>query len=100
MAQSDKPTTENPGAAYMAGPKPAAPIPRYEPGTDPALRDRLQAGSAIASPVIAPASNTETFTLAGIEGRIDRRKAKVAGKLVDDDPEQALRVIRHWLVED
>lgn len=83
----------------MAGPKPTAPIPRYEPGTDQGLRDRLKVSSA--SSAIAPVENDDGgFSVAGVEGMIDRKKANVAAKIVDTDPDQALRVIRNWLLQD
>ncbi|WP_246878878.1 hypothetical protein [Thalassospira sp. ER-Se-21-Dark] len=40
----------------------------------------------------------DRFNLAGIDGMIDRKKANVAARIVDTDPEQALRVIRNWLL--
>ncbi|NIZ00361.1 hypothetical protein [Thalassospira lucentensis] len=90
--------------SFMNGPKPAAPFPKYEPGTDPVLTDRLPTSSAITSapPAGVPDSlpESDSFTVAGIEGRIDRNKAHVAGKLVDTDPDQALRVIRNWLLKE
>ncbi|MDG4717469.1 MULTISPECIES: hypothetical protein [Thalassospira] len=83
----------------MKGPKPTAPIPKYEPGTDVALRERLQGTSATPS-VIAAGQEANGISVAGIEGMIDRRKANVAAKLVDTDPDRALRIIRNWLVEE
>ncbi len=38
------------------------------------------------------------LNIAGIEGKIDRKKANVATKMVDNDPDQALRVIRNWML--
>ncbi|WP_404422725.1 hypothetical protein [Thalassospira australica] len=77
------------GDGYLPGPKPCAPIPRYEPGTSPDRRH---------TPSLSDAnSEGEGFSVAGIEGRIDRRKANIASHMVDTDPDQALRVIRHWL---
>jgi hypothetical protein len=37
--------------------------------------------------------------VAGIDGKIDRRKANIANRIVDTDPGQALRVIRNWLAQ-
>ncbi|MFV1851450.1 MAG: hypothetical protein ACMZ66_12175 [Thalassospira sp.] len=99
MAPSDNATKPNTGPSYMAGPKPGAPIPRYEPGTDTGLRDRLRTSSA--STAVAPITDGEDgFTVPGVEGMIDRKKANVAAKIVDTDPDQALRVIRNWLLQD
>lgn len=83
----------------MTGPKPTAPIPKYEPGTDLALRERLRGTSATPT-VIAAGENTNRISVAGIEGMIDRRKANIAARLVDTDPDRALRIIRNWLIEE
>ena len=83
----------------MDGPKPTAPIPRYEPGSDAGLRDRLR-GSSSATLMIPLNDDPDGFSVAGIEGMIDRRKANVAAKVVETDPDQALRVIRNWLLQD
>lgn len=99
MVQADNPAKSNNGPSYMAGPKPGAPIPRYEPGTDKGLRDRLR-GSAASNAVAPMADAQDGFTVAGVEGMIDRKKANVAARIVDADPDQALRVIRNWLLED
>lgn len=103
MAQSNEQDKDTSTGSFMVGPKPAAPIPKYEPGTDPVLKDRLRASSAVTSamPTGSAANSVEndSFTVAGIEGRIDRNTANVAGKLVDTDPDQALRVIRNWLLQ-
>ncbi len=77
---------------YMSGPKPLAPIPRYEPGSLPDRRRHSDGGDHDAE--------DGSFSVAGIEGRIDRRKANVANRIVDTDPDQALRVIRSWLAQD
>ncbi len=101
MAPSKEQENNTSTGSFMDGPKPAAPIPKYEPGTDPVLKDRLRNTSSV-TPVQSVPSTVEDdgFTVAGVEGRIDRRKANVAGKLVDTDPDQALRVIRNWLMEE
>ena len=100
MAQIDKQQSkESGGAAFMKGPKPTAPIPKYEPGSDTVLRERLRATTATPS-VIPAREDANGISIAGIEGMIDRRKANVAAKLVDTDPDQALRIIRNWLVEE
>ncbi|MEQ9348208.1 MAG: hypothetical protein RIG26_17370 [Thalassospira sp.] len=83
----------------MDGPKPTAPIPRYEPGSDAGLHDRLR-GSSSATSMIPVNDDPDGFSVAGIEGMIDRRKANVAAKVVETDPDQALRVIRNWLLQD
>ena len=80
----------------MAGPKPSAPIPRYEPGLDKELRDRLLTSSS----AVPNNDDQDGFNVSGIEGRIDRKKANIAARIVDKDPDQALRVIRNWLLED
>ena len=97
MTQSDNVDKTGDGPSFLPGPKPAPPIPRYESGSDSRLRDRLRATTAGVSTV---ADDNDRFSLAGIEGKIDRRKANVAARIVDTDPEQALRVIRNWLLED
>ncbi len=97
MAQIDKQQSqESGGATFMKGPKPTAPIPKYEPGSDTVLRERLRATTS----VIPAQEDAAGISVAGIEGMIDRRKANVAAKLVDTDPDQALRIIRNWLVEE
>ncbi len=83
----------------MAGPKPSAPIPRYEPGSDENLRDRLRGTSSTTS-MIPIGDDPDGLNVAGIEGMIDRKKANVAAKIVETDPDQALRVIRNWLLQD
>jgi len=83
----------------MAGPKPSAPTPRYEPGSDASLRDRLQ-GTSSATSMIPVNDDPDGLDVAGIEGMIDRKKANVAAKIVETDPDQALRVIRNWLLQD
>ncbi|RCK49500.1 hypothetical protein TH30_04140 [Thalassospira profundimaris] len=99
MAQSDKKNRQDHGASFMKGPKPLAPIPRYEPGSDDALRDRLNSTSATSS--FAPVDiDADGINVAGIEGMIDRKKANVAAKIVDTDPDQALRIIRNWLLQE
>jgi hypothetical protein len=99
MTTSEDKDKSDAGPSYMAGPKPSAPIPRYEPGSDKALRERLNASSS--SGAVVPYQEAEDgFSVAGIEGMIDRKKANVAAKIVETDPDQALRVIRNWLLED
>lgn len=75
---------------YLPGPKPLAPIPRYLPGSSP-VRDRPDDDGN--------RSDADGFTVAGVEGEIDRRKANIANRIVDTDPGQALRVIRNWLAQ-
>lgn len=76
---------------YLSGPKPLAPIPRYEPGSSV---DRYRPDDR------GHDSDADSFSVAGIEGKIDRRKANIANRIVDTDPGQALRVIRNWLAQD
>ncbi len=84
-------------SGHLPGPKPMAPIPRYDPVILPdRRRDPDQSGGAVGA-VAGQNTGIENFSVAGIEGRIDRRKANVASRVVDSDPEQALRVIRSWL---
>jgi flagellar biosynthesis/type III secretory pathway M-ring protein FliF/YscJ len=97
MTQSDNVDKTGDGPSFLPGPKPAAPIPRYESGTDSRLRDRLCGTTA---GVLNVSDDDDRFSLAGIDGKIDRKKANVAARVVDTDPEQALRVIRNWLLED
>lgn len=101
MTQSDDSNHPSEAASFLPGPKPAAPIPRYEPGSDARLRDRLRGSATDTSmiPVADGADDPGGFSVAGVEGMIDRKKANVAAKLVDTDPDQALRVIRNWLLE-
>lgn len=99
MTQSYKPDPTDDGPSFLPGPKPAAPIPRYESGSDQNLRDRLRATSSAASSVPAEIDQ-DGFSVAGVEGMIDRKKANVAARIVETDPDQALRVIRNWLLEE
>lgn len=99
MTQSDNLSKTENGSAFMSGPKPGAPIPKYEPGSDRALRERLRNTSS-ATPIDHAPVEQDAFNIAGIEGRIDRKKANIAARLVDSDPDQALRVIRNWLSND
>lgn len=99
MAQSDNEAQQGVEASFMDGPKPSAPIPRYEPGSDAGLRDRLR-GSSLDTSIIPINAEVDGFSVSGIEGMIDRKKANVAAKMVEADPDQALRVIRNWLLED
>ncbi|WP_417828401.1 hypothetical protein [Thalassospira sp.] len=103
MTRSEKTNKVDDGPSFLAGPKPAAPIPRYEPGSDANLRNRLRGTTS------GKATGTERdeaqympdaadLNIAGIEGKIDRKKANVATKMVDNDPDQALRVIRNWML--
>ncbi|KXJ55403.1 MAG: hypothetical protein AXW12_01260 [Thalassospira sp. Nap_22] len=97
MTQSDNSDKTGNGPSFLPGPKPAAPIPRYESGSDSRLRERLRATTAGVSHV-SGSDDQDRFNLAGIDGMIDRKKANVAARIVDTDPEQALRVIRNWLM--
>nr|WP_254869902.1 hypothetical protein [Thalassospira sp. HF15] len=99
MTQSDNSDQTDDGASFLPGPKPAAPIPRYESGSDQALRERLR-GLSMSVGSLPVGQDTDGFSVAGIEGMIDRKKANVAAKIVETDPDQALRVIRNWLLED
>jgi flagellar biosynthesis/type III secretory pathway M-ring protein FliF/YscJ len=102
MTQSDNPDNSDEtddGPSFLPGPKPLAPIPRYESGSDQRLRDKLRGTSSVVSDVPVTDDNGG-FSVAGIEGRIDRKKANVAAKLVETDPDKALRVIRNWLLEE
>ncbi|WP_417835729.1 hypothetical protein [Thalassospira tepidiphila] len=63
------------------------------------MRERLHATTAGVSHV-SGSGDQDRFSLAGIDGMIDRKKANVAARIVDTDPEQALRVIRNWLLDD
>lgn len=99
MTQSDDSDKTGDGSSFLPGPKPAAPIPRYESGSDSRLRERLHATTAGVSHV-SGSGDQDRFSLAGIDGMIDRKKANVAARIVDTDPEQALRVIRNWLLDD
>lgn len=99
MTQSEKTNKDGNGAPFLAGPKPAAPIPRYEPGSDESLSNRLRASTAeteLGEPQYI--SDAGDLSIAGIEGKIDRKKANVAARIVESDPDQALRVIRNWLL--
>ena len=75
---------------YLPGPKPSAPIPRYQPGSSPGRHRPNDEGDDI---------DSYSFSVAGIDGKIDRRKANIANRIVDTDPGQALRVIRNWLAQ-
>jgi len=99
MTQSDNSDKTADGPSFLPGPKPAAPIPRYESGSDSRLRERLRATTAGVSHV-SGSGDQDRFSLDGIDGMIDRKKANVAARIVDTDPEQALRVIRNWLLGD
>ena len=99
MTESAKKQTQSIPAPFMGGPKPAAPIPKYEPGSDAALRDRLR-GTSSATSIVPVQNDADGISVAGIEGMIDRKKANVATKLVEADPDQALRIIRNWLLEE
>ncbi|WP_052065452.1 hypothetical protein [Thalassospira australica] len=99
MTRSDDPDQPNGAPSFLPGPKPMAPIPRYEPGSDTRLRDQLR-GSTTTGSMIPVNDDPDNFSVAGVEGMIDRKKANIAAKLVDTDPDQALRVIRNWLLED
>lgn len=103
MTRSEKTNKVEGGSSFLAGPKPAAPIPRYEPGSDANLRNRLRGTTS------GKATGTERdeaqyipdagdLNVEGIDGKIDRKKANVAAKIVENDPDQALRVIRNWLL--
>ena len=99
MTHSDNRDQAGDGTSFLSGPKPAAPIPRYESGSDSRLCDRLR-GTATHLSDVSGAQDKDGFSLAGIDGRIDRKKANIAARMVDTEPEQALRVIRNWLLED
>ena len=99
MTQSYNSDRADDGASFLPGPKPTAPIPRYEPGSDQALRERLR-GTSMTVDALPAGQDKTGFSVAGIEGMIDRKKANVAAKIVETDPDQALRVIRNWLLED
>jgi len=99
MTHSDNPDQTKDGPSFLPGPKPAGPIPRYESGSDPGLRERLR-GTARDVAALPAVSDADGFSVAGIEGMIDRKKANVAAKIVETDPDQALRVIRNWLLDD
>jgi len=99
MTQSENVDKTGDGPSFLPGPKPAAPIPRYESGSDSRLRERLRGTTAGVSNV-SVSDDKDGFSLAGIDGKIDRKKANVAARIVDTDPEQALRVIRNWLLEE
>lgn len=83
----------------FAGAEACCADPRYESGSDPGLRERLR-GKARDAAAIPAVSDADGFSVAGIEGMIDRKKANVAAKIVETDPDQALRVIRNWLLDD
>lgn len=99
MTQSDNPDNTADGPSFLPGPKPAAPIPRYESGSDSRLRERLR-GTATDLSTVPVDEDANGFSVAGVEGMIDRKKANVAARIVETDPDQALRVIRNWLLED
>ena len=69
---------------YLPGPKP------YQPGSSPGRHRPNDEGDDI---------DAYSFSVAGIDGKIDRRKANIANRIVDTDPGQALRVIRNWLAQ-
>lgn len=103
MTQSEKTNKADDGLSFFAGPKPAAPIPRYEPGSDANLRNRLRGttsgmatGTELGKAQYIP--DAGDLNVEGIDGKIDRKKANVAAKIVENDPDQALRVIRNWLL--
>ncbi|MFH1803734.1 MAG: hypothetical protein ABID63_02465 [Pseudomonadota bacterium] len=72
---------------HPRGEKPKPPFPRYVPGSHPVMPETSGGGQ-------------DGISLAQVEGRIDRRTATMAAKLVDAAPEEALRVIRTWLHQD
>lgn len=85
------------------GEKPQPPFERYVPG-----RGQRSAGVGVngkngPSVPFVPGADQESavsFYLDGVEGRIDRRKANIANRLVETAPEEALQVIRRWLHQD
>ncbi|MFD1342019.1 flagellar basal-body MS-ring/collar protein FliF [Litorisediminicola beolgyonensis] len=71
-----------PGRTTVSGPD--GQVTRIEPALDPLLTED---------------ANDDLVALASVNGGVRRRRVQSVGELVDAEPDESLKVVRHWLAE-
>jgi len=77
----------------LAGTTPAQ-APQQQPGPD----DGAKTGTVLDA--LEDEEENDLITLASVRGGVRRRRVNSIGELVEGEPEESLRVLRHWLAEE